>query len=115
VASGALLARLESLRLHVLARELPVLLPASADSAAAPLSHYSGVIDLVYRDPQSGALAIADYKTDRVEGEPELAARAALYAEQGRLYREALRSGLELAAPPRFELWFLSADRIVPG
>jgi ATP-dependent exoDNAse (exonuclease V) beta subunit len=55
---------------------------------------------------------IADYKTDRVEGDEEVAARAAAYAPQEAIYAEALRQALDLDEPPRAELWFLWADRV---
>ena len=54
---------------------------------------------------------VADYKTDDVTG-AAVAERARSYAEQGRIYVEALRRALGLARPPRFELWFLRAGRI---
>jgi ATP-dependent exoDNAse (exonuclease V) beta subunit len=55
---------------------------------------------------------VIDYKTDRVDGD-ELARRAASYGSQGRAYTTALARALELPAPPRFELWFLRAGRVV--
>ena len=59
---------------------------------------------------------IADYKTDAVGAGPDLDARAAAYAAQGEVYARAVRDALGLDRPPRFELWFLSADRVVvPG
>jgi ATP-dependent exoDNAse (exonuclease V) beta subunit len=110
IARGELLARLRALGEKVLYRELPVLLPAEeGDLAVACLT---GVIDLVYRDPASGELVIADYKTDRVGEAGELPERARRYARQGAVYQRALRDGLGLGYTPRFELWFLHADRI---
>jgi ATP-dependent exoDNAse (exonuclease V) beta subunit len=46
-----------------------------------------GVIDVVYR--RDGKIHLADYKTDRVQ-DSEVAARAAAYGEQARIYREAV-------------------------
>jgi ATP-dependent exoDNAse (exonuclease V) beta subunit len=69
------------------------------------------VVDLVYRDPATGDLVIADYKSDRV-GREAAAARALAYRRQGRVYAEALRAALGLPALPRFELWLLEAGRI---
>jgi hypothetical protein len=51
----------------------------------------------------------ADYKTDGVESEEEIQARAAVYAPQGAMYARAVQEALEIAEGPRFELWFLRA------
>ena len=110
IARGGLLARLRALGENVLYRELPVLLPAGDNDRA--IACITGVVDLVYRDPASGELVIADYKTDRVERTADLREHARRYAGQGAVYQRALREGLGLAYTPRFELWFLHADRI---
>ena len=107
-----LLDRFRRLRDHILARELPVLLPPG-DGDGVPVGVVSGAIDLLYRDPGDGRIVIADYKTDEVEKEDEIASRAAVYAPQGRTYARAVQEALELAEAPRFELWFLRAGRIV--
>jgi len=104
-AASPLLARLREIDAHVLARELPVLCRPGPDDGA--LGHLVGTIDLLYRDPESGELVVADYKSDRVASERELRERAAGYAAQGGAYVRALREALALDAPPRFELWFL--------
>ena len=105
-AASGLLIRLRDLREHVLARELPVLLPPSGHAVGV----ISGTIDLLYRDPATGRLVVADYKTD----DPEtLEARVAVYAPQGATYVRALAEALGLEEPPRFELWFLQANRVV--
>jgi len=108
---GPLLARLEAIGPSVLARELPVLLPPG-DGPDAPVGFVSGTIDLVYRDPATGALVIADYKTDQVATDLDVAERVAAYAPQGATYRRALTEALHLDAEPRFELWFLHPGRI---
>ncbi|MFL6291760.1 MAG: PD-(D/E)XK nuclease family protein, partial [Thermoanaerobaculia bacterium] len=105
-AASGLLVRLRELREHVLARELPVLLPPSGHAVGV----VSGTIDLLYRDPATGRLVVADYKTDNPE---VVEARAAVYAPQGATYVRALKDALALEEPPRFELWFLQADRVV--
>jgi ATP-dependent helicase/nuclease subunit A len=106
-ARSPLLSRLRDLKEHVLARELPVLLPPSEMGAVGVVS---GTIDLLYRDPDTGRLVVADYKTD----DPAvIEARVAAYAPQGETYVRALREALELPEDPRFELWFLRADRVV--
>ena len=55
---------------------------------------------------------VADYKTDRVETDAELAERAEGYRGQGAVYVEAVQRALGLERPPRFELWFLHAGRV---
>ena len=117
-AQGALARRLFRLGPKVIARELDVWLPPEvlADAGdAAPLRYVAGKIDLVYRDPSDDAWVVADYKTDRFdESEPDaIADRAASYAEQGRVYVEAVARALAIDPPPRFELWMLSLDRII--
>jgi len=107
---GTLLRRFLSLGPRVLARELPLLLPP--DEGA--VGYVSGAVDLVYRD-ESGRLVVADYKTDRLEGESEIAERAAVYAPQEALYARALQEALGLDCPPRTELWFLWPDRLWPS
>lgn len=110
-AAGELARRLAELAPGILARELPVLLPANA--GARPVAFLAGAIDLLYRDPASGELVVADYKTDRVDGDEALRARAEGYRTAGRLYCRAVEEALGLPEPPRFELWFLLADRVV--
>jgi ATP-dependent helicase/nuclease subunit A len=104
---GPLCQRLRKLDGHVLARELPVLLPPG-EGDASPVGIVTGAIDLLYRDPEDGRIVIADYKTDEVDTEEEIQARAAVYAPQGEIYARAVEEALEIAAP-RFELWFLRA------
>jgi len=112
LAAGGLLQRLGSLADRIVARELPVLRPPGEDPAGAVLFE-SGVIDLVYRDPASDELVVADYKTDRVASRKECVERALHYRSQGRFYTECLRDALGLAEAPRFELWFLRAGEVV--
>ena len=120
ISSGELLRRLYTLAPKVVARELPVLLPpdglAGGDASASshrdtpPVGYVAGAIDLVYRDPATDELVIADYKTDRLE-EADLEHTAQRHGPQGRAYQRALRDALGLEYTPRFELWFLSLDR----
>ncbi len=114
LADGPLLNRLRTLKDHVLARELPVLLPPG-EGDHSPVGVVSGAIDLLYRDPEDGRIVVADYKTDEVESDEDIAARSAVYAPQGALYSRAVREALELEQAPRFELWFLRAGRTVQG
>jgi ATP-dependent exoDNAse (exonuclease V) beta subunit len=114
-AASRLLERLRRLAGSVLARELAVLIPpnvGNADGAHAPVGAVTGAIDLLYRDPESGQIVIADYKTDDVATPEDLERRAAAYAPQGAAYVRAVQEALELRKPPRFELWFLRADRV---
>jgi ATP-dependent exoDNAse (exonuclease V) beta subunit len=111
LASGRLRDRLDRLRDRIVARELPVLLPPDPEGDG-PLGSIAGALDLVYRDPETDELVVVDYKTDQVEGDREVAERARAYRSQAELYRRALREALSLPAMPRFELWFLNADRV---
>jgi ATP-dependent exoDNAse (exonuclease V) beta subunit len=111
LAAGPLLSRLREIAPHVLARELPVLL-APGDDDAGPAGYWAGVVDLLYRDPASSAVVVADYKTDRIRDAADLAEKTARYARQGAGYVRAVQEALGLEHPPRFELWFLDADRI---
>jgi ATP-dependent helicase/nuclease subunit A len=112
-ATGPLLERLRAIGSNVIARELPVLVPPGR-AAQAPVGFVSGAIDLLYRDPQSGAIVVADYKTDRVESLAEIQERARSYAGQGANYVRGVREALDLDGDPRFELWFLHPGLIEP-
>ncbi|HEX9944926.1 MAG TPA: UvrD-helicase domain-containing protein [Thermoanaerobaculia bacterium] len=107
-----LLDRFRRLQEHILARELPVLLPPG-DGEHAPVGVVTGAIDLLYRDPGDGRMVVADYKTDEAETDEEIASRAAVYALQGTTYARAVQEALELEEAPRFELWFLRTGRVV--
>ena len=108
---GPLAPRLRALAAGVVARELRVLLPPGEQTG--PAGFVAGAIDLVYRDPKDGSFVVADWKTDLVEDEAQLAERVRAYAPQGACYTRAVREALGLAAPPRFELWFLHPGRVV--
>jgi ATP-dependent helicase/nuclease subunit A len=110
-ARGPLLERLRAIGSHVIARELPVLLPPGP-GPQEPVGFVSGAIDLLYRDPRSGAIVVADYKTDRVESLDEIRRRASSYAGQGRIYLRGIREALDLEEDFRFELWFLHAGHV---
>ena len=43
---------------------------------------------------------VADYKTDRIESDEDVAARAEVYAPQARLYARAVREALDLPEAP---------------
>ncbi|MFN7961334.1 MAG: UvrD-helicase domain-containing protein [Thermoanaerobaculia bacterium] len=111
VIAGPLWQRLEELAPAVLARELPVLLPPSGEEG--PVGFSAGAIDLLCRDPASGELLVVDFKSDELRSEPELQARAEVYGHQLRPYGQALAEALGLPRPPRLELWFLAAGRVV--
>jgi ATP-dependent exoDNAse (exonuclease V) beta subunit len=97
---------------QVVARELPVLLPPDED--VGPIGFVAGTIDLLYRDPATGRLVVADYKTDEVAG-AALEERARSYASQGQAYVRAVQEALNLPEAPRFELWFLHAGVVKQG
>jgi ATP-dependent exoDNAse (exonuclease V) beta subunit len=108
---GPLFEHLRRLSPHILARELPLIaLPEDADGAA--VGYVSGAIDLLYRDPETGAVVVADYKTDSVPTEAEHARKVQAYTAQGAVYQRAVQEALSLQALPCFELWFLQSGRI---
>jgi ATP-dependent helicase/nuclease subunit A len=111
-AASRLLERLRGLRASILARELPVLIPPG-DGPHAPAGVVTGAIDLLYRDPATGEIVVADYKTDHAATAADLQSRATAYAPQGAAYVRAVQEALDLKRPPRFELWFLRADEVV--
>jgi ATP-dependent exoDNAse (exonuclease V) beta subunit len=96
---------------HILGREVPLLLAGDGD--AGPVGVSIGSIDLLYRDPEDDALVVVDYKTDALEGEQELEARVTTYAAQGSVYVDAVKQFTSEASTVRFELWFLTMDRVV--
>jgi ATP-dependent helicase/nuclease subunit A len=110
-AVGPLHARLRACADAIVARELPVLVPPGEDEDG-PVGFVTGAVDLVYRDPGTNELVVADYKTDRVASPEEREARVRAYAEQGRIYVRAVREALALSCAPRFELWLLDLGQI---
>jgi ATP-dependent exoDNAse (exonuclease V) beta subunit len=108
---GPCLDRLSALAPAVIAWELPVF--GWEESDDAPVTVVSGIVDLVYRDPDDGRLVVADYKTDAVDDEAALEERARVYEPQVLSYAKILRDSLALEEDPHMELWFLAADRIV--
>jgi ATP-dependent helicase/nuclease subunit A len=111
IVAGQCLKRLSALGLAVVARELPVY--GWQEGGDVPGTVVSGIVDLVYRDPDDGRLVIADYKTDTVEGDEALEQRARMYEPQVATYARILRDSLKLDQEPHAELWFLAADRII--
>lgn len=107
---GRILRRLKEIKEHVVARELPVLLAPSEDSG--PVGLWAGSIDLLYRGPEDGRWVVVDYKTDQLASQEEMARLCCIYASQGARYVRAVKEMMGLEEPPRFELWFLHADRI---
>jgi ATP-dependent helicase/nuclease subunit A len=111
LAAGSLWPRLREIAPQVLARELPALVRAEANGDG-PVGYIAGAIDLVYRDPASGEIVVADFKTDRIAQEREVAKRVSQHRAQAELYRRATLETLRLPRAPRLELWFLDADRV---
>lgn len=109
--TGPLARRLVEVAPYIVARELPVVLPPPA-SQDGPVGFVSGAVDLLYGDPESGELVVADYKTDAVSG-TDITVRTATYAPQLDAYAAAVQGALGLATRPRREIWFLAANRIV--
>ncbi len=107
---GGILERLAELAPAIVARELPVFLRPAEDSGTSVIS---GAVDLVYRDPEDSRLVIADYKTDAVATDAEIADRVERYRPQLEIYARALEQALGLDHRPHTELWFLEVDRIV--
>jgi ATP-dependent helicase/nuclease subunit A len=88
----------------ILGREVPILW---RDDAGAT---WIGACDLVYRDA-AGATVAVDYKTDRLEQDPERAAER--YRPQMEVYLEALRRALP-GTPVRGEILFLRSGAVAP-
>ena len=110
LARGETLKRLSELAPMVIARELPVFLRPDYDDGTSVIT---GSVDLVYRDPDDGCLVIADYKTDTVGSDGEIAERVERYRPQLDTYARALEQALDLEDRPHTELWFIYADRVV--
>ena len=108
---GPLLERLAQLDPSVVRRELPVLLPSDATEPAQPAGGYAGTLDLLYRDGNDWV--VADYKSDRVCTDEEIARAAESHAPQISRYADAVQQALGLERPVRRELWFLQAGRVV--
>jgi ATP-dependent helicase/nuclease subunit A len=89
--------------LEVLGREVPILF-RDAEGAT-----WTGACDLLYREA-GGTLVVADYKTDRIEGDP--VAAAAAYREQVAVYLEAVRRVFP-ESPVRAEILFLRTGAAV--
>jgi ATP-dependent helicase/nuclease subunit A len=106
-----MLERLMTEQDHIVARELPVLLP-TGEEQSDPIVGVSGIIDLVLREPETEELIVVDYKTDHIEDGQDLADHASHYAPQLSAYAEALRQAFDLEASPRTELWFVASDRV---
>lgn len=107
--------RLDVLRDHVIARELPLVL--SADGLAQredslPTDAVVGTLDLLARDPADGQLVIIDYKTDRALGKAAIQRARRHYEAQAASYQRAVQLFFKLQRLPACELWFLRAGRI---
>jgi ATP-dependent helicase/nuclease subunit A len=97
-------------REQILGREVPVLLPDEESGGAIV-----GTLDLLYRDPNTGQLIVADFKTDVLQSQEDFEQRREHYLAQGRVYQDAVARMFPAEEAPAFELWFLSANRIVRG
>lgn len=114
VAEGPLLHRLAGLGDRVLARALPLLLPAEAalaEEGQRPVGFATGAVDLLYRDPLDEGLVLVDYVLDPAPfGEDALGAACRALAALAGPAQDALEAAL--GERPRLELWFLQ-DGIV--
>lgn len=95
---------------QILGREVPVLLPDEESGGAIV-----GTLDLLYRDPNTGQLVVADFKTDVLQSQEQFEQRREHYLAQGQVYQDAVALMFPDEESPAFELWFLSANRIVRG
>jgi len=91
---------------EVIGTEVPLLM---SPSDGGPVAAWTGSIDLLYRCPETGAVVVADHKTDRI-GDRKLEEVARHHAPQGLLYAEAVQRALGLPDRPRFEVWLIEAD-----
>ncbi len=105
--------QLSSLRPQILARELPLLVAADPSAVAGPIDGYVGALDLLYQDPGTAELVVADFKSDEIESDEEIPIKVEAYRPQLELYGRAVSSNFSLLTPPRLELWLLGLDRIV--
>ena len=106
--SNGLRERLTRVGASVVARELPVVGPPPATGGPRDaVSFTAGAVDLLIREGDE--LVVVDFKTDEVETAEDVERRAAAHASQGTTYTELIATALDLAHPPAFELWFLSA------
>lgn len=111
LATSPLRPRFDALAGRIVARELPLLVTPPAAEAPFPLGALTASVDLIYLDPDDGALVIADHKSDQTDDDATLRKR---YGPQLALYAAALTRALALPAPPRTELWLLRHGRVLP-
>jgi ATP-dependent exoDNAse (exonuclease V) beta subunit len=111
ITAGRILERLSTIGSAVVARELPVY--GWEEGGDGPGAVISGIVDLVYRDPDDERLVVADYKTDVLDGDDALEQRVGVYTPQVGAYARILRDALDLDEEPHTELWFLAADRVI--
>jgi hypothetical protein len=105
-----LIKRFFALKDHLIARELPITVNITGKDRVPPTA--IGRIDFLYRDPVDQAIVIGDWKTEAIDAGQESEV-AASHRHQGRIYGEAVRRVFGLQQLPRFELWFLKAQRVI--
>jgi ATP-dependent helicase/nuclease subunit A len=98
---------------EILGLEVPLLMEPEPRDSESPAGAWVGSIDLLYRDPVSGEVVVADFKTDQV-GDRLPQDVANRHRDQGRVYVDAVQRAMGLAAPPRFEIWLVENDQCVP-
>jgi len=107
--NGSLWQAFLALEGSIVARELELVTRPGDGIAVGALT---GAIDLVYRDPITGEIVVADYKTDHLADDRELHDRAAAYRPQLEIYARALEASFDLKVTPRRELWFIDSGVI---
>ncbi len=92
--------------LTILGREVPILYRDTTGTT------WVGACDLLYRDGD-GTVVVADYKTDRITGDPAHA--AAPYRDQLRVYREAVSRSMEDTRVRAEVLFVRTGDVVLMG
>ncbi|RLE30392.1 MAG: hypothetical protein DRJ61_12885, partial [Acidobacteria bacterium] len=90
---GPLWQRFLDLDGSILARELALVTTPETGGAVGAMT---GAIDLVYQDPDTGEIVVADYKTDQLADDAEIQDRAAVYRPQLEIYARALKEAMNL-------------------
>ncbi|MCD4748485.1 MAG: UvrD-helicase domain-containing protein [Thermoanaerobaculales bacterium] len=107
---GPLWHRFLALEGSILARELALVVTPDAGAAVGAVT---GAIDLVYRDPDTDEIVVADYKTDRLADDAEIQDRAGVYQPQLEIYARAFQEAMNLDVTPRQELWFVGSGVVI--
>lgn len=99
------IAQMQSIKDHIQARGLPILLPGD-EQEGGPVGFYSGTLDVLYVDADTGEWVLVSIKTDDVNRDA-LEAHAQKYTSQGLRLTAAVQQALQQSHPPRWEIWFV--------